>query len=1053
MKIRIWGAQGSLPAPLKPEAVQEKLIETILAMPELDTNDPEVVRAYVEGLPPLLRGTAKGNTSCVEVQAGGETFIVDAGTGIRELGLALMKGPCGRGQGKLHLLFSHPHWDHIQGFPFFVPAFIPGNQITCYSIHDLEYALTQQQRYLFFPVALNKAQADRELAQLTPDLRQRYPFIYAMQADLSFVRLEAGTSFSVGPVRITTRRNYHPGDTYSYRFEDQHSIFIYGGDAEYKDLDAPTFEERVTFFKDADAVIFDAQYGLRDSWENKVDFGHSSAMIGVDFARRAGVKTLLLTHHEPTYSDHQLQEVQETATAYQAQDPTLPPCEVIVAYEGLELDLTPPDAVAQRHLADDGAAVLTPGSLFDEEGVAQLLTQLTGGEGAETPQGAIVDLSQVKRLTTASLKTLVTFSRQRAGGPLVLAAPSASVQAVIRLGGYGDYFATYPTVDEAVKAVQAREALNLPGQTLNQRYQIVETLSQSPVGTVLKVIDQVAGRPVALRVLSPTFEEATLDRFVAQMQPLLALEHDHIAQIYACTRSQEGDYTLLVEELLAGPTLAERLHDEADPLSADEALDLALDLTLALEYAHSLGVIHGNLKPQDIFLTEAGLKIGGFNLARLEEGRNLRQTPLPYVTASHLAPEQILGQPLDARTDLYALGVILYQLFTAQLPFTGSDSEVLQAHLEQDPLPPREHNPRLSRAVEHLILKLLAKNPNQRYASAQQTRQISSSLMFNTAESTQPARQPLVGRSAQLQVLQDGWQTAAAGRGQLLFITGEPGIGKTRLVRQFALQSQAPIVLIGTCQEQAGSPPYHPLSQVLQAYLDTVPPELAEPEVRRWLSHLSPLLPDLNQRLPDLPPAADLDPQAAQLRLMSSLTQFIKRATQFRPWLLLLDDLQWLDEGSLEALRYLGRHLPQMPLLLVGTYRHTELDSQHPLPTLLRDLGQTPTYRRLLLGRLDQTEVAQVLAQLWHPSVPEALTQTIYRHTEGNPLYVEEVAQGLIDDGLVTVQGSTWHFPTVASIRLPQSIYEAVERRVHYLSAETRDVLGSSRRLGPDLSL
>src|SRR4051794_35973029 len=129
MRIRIWGAQGSLPAPLSPDAVQEKIIQAILTMPDLDTHDPDAVRAYVEGLSPLLRGTAKGNTSCVEIQAGGETLIIDAGTGIRGLGLALMKGPCGRGQGNIHILFSHPHWDHIQGFPFFVPAYIPGNQI------------------------------------------------------------------------------------------------------------------------------------------------------------------------------------------------------------------------------------------------------------------------------------------------------------------------------------------------------------------------------------------------------------------------------------------------------------------------------------------------------------------------------------------------------------------------------------------------------------------------------------------------------------------------------------------------------------------------------------------------------------------------------------------------------------------------------------------------------------------------------------------------------------------------------------------------------------
>ncbi len=1049
MKIRIWGAQGSMPTPLKPDAVKEKIIQVILGMPDLDTNDSDVVRAYVENLPPLLRGTAKGNTSCVQVQTGGETFIIDAGTGIRELGLELLKGPCGRGQGQLHILFSHPHWDHIQGFPLFLPAFIPGNQITIYSIHDLELALTEQQRYLFFPVSIDSAQAEQELTQMETGIRQRYGFIPTMQAQLQFVRLEAGKPFSIGPVNINTNRNHHPGDAYSYRFEDQHSIFVYGGDAEYKDLDANTFQERVSFFNNADAVLFDAQYGLRDSWENKVDYGHSSAMIGVDFARRAGVKKLLLTHHEPTYSDQQLQEIQDTATAYQSQDANLPTCEIIIAYEGLEIDLAPPGAVGVRLLPDEEAAVITPSSVFDEQGVAQLMAQLTDLTHADTQLGSIVDLSQVERLSTASLKTLVTFSRQREGDPVVLAAPSTRVQEVISLGGYGNYFAIYTTVKEAVKAIQAREALNLPGQTINNRYQIAEILGKSAMGTVLKVIDQTNQHEVTLRIISPAFGEETIGRFVGQVPRLLDFDHRHIAQVYECNRSEEGNNAFIVEELLVGPTLFERLTEYTEPLAVAEAMDLAVDLMQALEYAHSRGGIHGNLKPQDIFLTEMGVKVSGFNLGRLEEGRKLLAAPALYVQATHLAPEQILGQPLDVRTDLYALGVILYQMFTGKLPFAGADREVMQAHLAQAATPPREHNANISRSMGHLVMKLLAKNPNERYASVRQTLQISSSLMSDTGQPGQPGRQILLGRTQQLHTLRERWLEAEAGRGQLVFISGEPGIGKTSLALQMARQSEAPIVLVGQCQEQEGRLAYQPFSQALQAYVTMVPPEISDPEIRRWLSHFSHLVPELKQIVPDLPVPAELEPQQAQLRLMSSMTQFIKRATQGRSWFLLLDDLQWIDEGSVELLRYLARQIPEMSLMIVGTYRDTEVGSDHLLQKVLRDLGQSSEFRQLSLDRLDQTDVTQLLGHLWDPGVPESLTETIYIHTEGNPLYVEEVAKGLLDDGLVTMRAGEWHFPEIETIRLPPSVYDAVERRIHYLNAETREVLSEAAVLGP----
>jgi len=135
-------------------------------MPAIDTNDMAAIRDYVSGLSPLMRGTAGGNTSCVEIQVDHETFIIDAGSGLRELGLELMKGPCGRGQGELHMFFSHPHWDHTQGFPFFRPAFIPGNHIHIYSLHKLETALTDQQRSLNFPVPLSYMQAQLEFISL-----------------------------------------------------------------------------------------------------------------------------------------------------------------------------------------------------------------------------------------------------------------------------------------------------------------------------------------------------------------------------------------------------------------------------------------------------------------------------------------------------------------------------------------------------------------------------------------------------------------------------------------------------------------------------------------------------------------------------------------------------------------------------------------------------------------------------------------------------------------------------------------------------------------------
>jgi tetratricopeptide (TPR) repeat protein len=433
----------------------------------------------------------------------------------------------------------------------------------------------------------------------------------------------------------------------------------------------------------------------------------------------------------------------------------------------------------------------------------------------------------------------------------------------------------------------------------------------------------------------------------------------------------------------------------------------------------------------------------------LEEGRNLLTAPLLFLTAWHLAPEQILGQTLDARTDLYALGVMVYQLLTGCLPFEGSDRHVLQAHLSQLPRPPRELNPRLSLFLEHLILKLLAKNPNDRYATAQQVWRIWSSLMVGVEDKTGQRSRILVGREKQLQVLRACWEEARAGRGQLALITGEPGIGKTCLALQAAAQSESPVLLIGRCQEQPGGHAYHAFAQVLRSYFATVTFESLDEPSRQLIGNFAQLVPEIRQMLPGLPVPPPLEPKQEKLRGMTSLTQFVRGATQERPWLLILDDLHWADQSSLELLRHLGRCLPSMALLVIGTYRDVELEQGHPLLEVVRDLSRHPTYRHFPLDRLDQESVGQVLANVWEQPVPEALTGKIYQHTGGNPFYVEQVAQGLADDGLITLQEGRWHFPTVEEVRLPQNVRDAVWRSIRRLDPDTQTLLRQASVLGP----
>jgi serine/threonine protein kinase/tetratricopeptide (TPR) repeat protein/phosphoribosyl 1,2-cyclic phosphodiesterase/anti-anti-sigma regulatory factor len=1025
MQIRIWGARGSIPSPIKSDAIEEKIFQAISQLPpDLNTRDSEAVRAYIRQLPQFVRGTAGGNTTCVEIQANGNTIIIDAGSGLRELGHKLMKGPCGKGKGHIHFLFTHTHWDHVQGFPFFLPAYIPGNKLTFHSLHDVHDALTNQQVYCYFPLPLAE-----------------------MKADMEFIEIEVGKPFFIGKTWINTIENAHPGKAYSFRLEDEHSVFVFASDSEYKLLDSASLQPHIKFFHGADALIFDAQYTLRESWQ-KADWGHSSALIGVDMARAAKVKRLILFHHDPTYSDQELEEILETAVAYQKQEASLPATEIIIGHEGLALDLSPPGIVDVRYADTGDTAIVVPERIFNHDTVHQLIEQLQSAVSINDagPKSSIIDLSHVDTLTLAGLKALVDLRQQHRETPIILVAPSSAIEQVITLGNYTDYFAFYPNLESAQAAIHAREALNLPGHIVNEKYKIQKNIYESQLIHILKATRLADDKSVALKIFDPSLRATTTDRLIRQTQQLIGQSHPNLATLYDW--EQDGEYIFQVEEFIENQSLGHLLK-EGQPAPAELTKKVIQGILLALEFAHSRGVIHGGIMPYNIFVNGDQVRLTSYGIGRIEEGRQLLNTPLFVLKAPYLAPEHLLGQPLDTRTDLYLLGIILYRLMTGQMPFTGSDQDIKEAHLHRSPKPPSLINPEISTFLEHLILKLLNKNPNNRYASARQVLRIWTSLGTSPELITQHTFMPLTGRESTFDQILNCWRESRQGQGQIIFISGEPGIGKSSLAQAVAFESQASVVLTGRSRGRNGAA-YHLFSDILNNYFATVPPELFEDTNGTILSALSQLVPEIRQAAPNLPKLWTLEPEQEQIRLMGSLTKFIEQATRNRPWLLILEDLQWADQSSLELLRYLGRHVSGMPLMILGLYQDTELEQGHPLSELFRDLTNSRAYHQITLERLNQDGVEQLLGNILQLSVDNRITQRIYEQTGGNPLYVEEVAKEILDSSQISENSTDFYIPR--EYTLPDSVQEIVKQRVARLNPETQKLLSQAAVLGQTFS-
>ncbi len=315
MNIHFWGVRGSIPTPLTNSELVSKIESALRKTIELGLTSISEVSEFVKGLPPHVGGTVGGDTACVEVRAGGDLLILDAGTGIRRLGLDLIRR-YSPNIIKAHILLSHTHWDHICGFPFFAPANIPGNKITLYGAHGmLESRLRRQQESEYFPVSLD-----------------------AMAADIRFVQLDKYGRFNIGDVGVATFPLNHPGGCFAYRISHNGRTVVYATDSEYQDLTQSAMKAYFESLRAADILIFDAQYTMIESVE-KENWGHSTAFVGIDIALEAGIKNLVFTHHEPTYDDEKLWRVFQESKRYlelQRGDRQLA---LHMAYEGLEMQV------------------------------------------------------------------------------------------------------------------------------------------------------------------------------------------------------------------------------------------------------------------------------------------------------------------------------------------------------------------------------------------------------------------------------------------------------------------------------------------------------------------------------------------------------------------------------------------------------------------------------------------------------------------------------------------------------------------------------------------
>ncbi|HEX8822902.1 MAG TPA: protein kinase [Archangium sp.] len=652
-------------------------------------------------------------------------------------------------------------------------------------------------------------------------------------------------------------------------------------------------------------------------------------------------------------------------------------------------------------------------------------------------------------------------------------------------------------------------------------YRITGLLGRGGMGVVYRAEHREQAVPVALKtVRAPS--EVLLAGIRREIHALRRLNHPGIARIL--DEGLSHGLPFYVMELFEGGTLRSRLEaprwtrrpgavaveptatwlpTSTDatvpgpvppslpaPASAPPRLDLpALHALLSLvrglcaplAHLHGEGLVHRDLKPENIFLREEGGPVlVDLGIAASFSGASSREELAAegrvMGSVAYMAPEQLRGELVDARADLYALGCILYECLVGRPPFIGAGAgSIVFQHLNEAPVPPSRQVEGVPEELERLVLRLLEKRPNDRLGYAEDVAQALDALGVGGEEREGPGRprsylyRPgLEGRAGPLEELGSALeQLRRERRGQLILLEGESGVGKTRLALELSLLAtrRQVKVVTGQCtlwsmtapEQGRAAVPLHPFRPLLQLLADRCRARGATEAERllgtsgRWLALYEPALAELPwvKEQPE-PPA--LPPAAAQQRILETLRKALLGLTEEQPLLLVLDDLQWADELSLAFLKVLAARGGEPGVLILGTCRLGETGAE------LTQLLSAPGARRIALGRLDTGSVgAMVAGMLALRESPTELVDFLADSSSGNPFFIAEYLRAAIDEGLLTRdRAGAWHLRQPGKgadlmarrVLLPRTLAELIERRLSALGEDGQQLVECASVLG-----
>jgi len=624
----------------------------------------------------------------------------------------------------------------------------------------------------------------------------------------------------------------------------------------------------------------------------------------------------------------------------------------------------------------------------------------------------------------------------------------------------------------------------LIGTRLAARYEVLSELGRGGMGVVYRARDPVLSRDVAVKLIPPgNLTPDSEERFLREAQIVAQMDHPAIVPIYDLGRHEGALF--FVMPVLSGTNLRHLLRDGT--LRLGDVLDIGSQVAEALDYSHSRGVVHRDVKPENIMTSreEGGqvrARVMDFGLALASSENRLTKTGTLVGTVSYFAPEQVSSHSFDGRTDIYSLGTVLYECLSGEPPFGGEVQSALYRIVHEVPRPLRGFGTDVTEELETIVLQCLEKDRERRpkraahlaealrrYRGKLREDEYTRSVVLTASrmlERPAAAAAPFIGREKELTALQKRLHAAVAGECQLALVAGEPGTGKTRLLEELVTLAKARKirVLSGRFVEQDRAFAHQGFCELVQDFFrsrDTLSEAVSRPDFSDLAGELVALFPVLSEN-GELRSAAESGARPApggdarkgddRTAVFELLARTLTRIGQGKPLLLALENLHGA-ELSIEALQYVVRRLGSTPTLVVGTYRQTEVGPKHPLLALLDAFADDPRFLSLTLGPLSASESrALVESAVGGAKLASGLVERIYDATEGNPFFTKELVKSLVDSGgIARDESGVMNFSRGAAISsdaLPATIQQAIERRIKRLPEELREVLSIASVLG-----